>query len=192
MGPARGDERGTTILEVMVVMGILSIVGALAYAALFSGYRVLGQADDEARGLADVKLVVQRIGRDLRSARGIDPGADATQLTIWIDTNANYEKTDDEIVTWTILPSGTSQFDVVRKRGTSPVLTSNIVGETLVDAIAFKYRPAPPGGPVAVPVTAAAAPTIQAVDVGMTYDAVPGRYAKPRNEIFSIRMRNVQ
>ena len=186
--PGRG-EGGFTLVELSIVMLLLSLVGVMAYQALFSGYRTLGQQDDETRGLADVKFVVERMGRDLRAARGIDSGADGTRLSMWIDRNADYIRTNNEIVTWTIQPkAGSSQFNVVRQVGTSPVSSSTIVGETLVQQIAFSYSPAPP----ALPVGAAFAPRIQIVKVGMTYDAIPGQYATSKQEIFNIRMRNVE
>jgi hypothetical protein len=66
-------------------------------------------------------------------------------------------------------------YDVVRQDATGK---KSIVGHSLVSDIAFTYSPAPP--------------KTRVVSVDMTYDAMPGRYAKLRKATFETRLRNVQ
>lgn len=172
------DEHGLTLIELALVMMVLSLISAMSYSALDSANRVTGSIDDEARGLADLKTVVERMTLDLRAARGVDSTASASQLTIWIDSDSDYVQTPDETITWQIAGGATAgQFDVLRKvQGGS----TQTVGSSLVSDIAFSYSPTP------------ASSATRTVTVQMSYDAIPGLFSSPKLVNFEVRMRNVQ
>ncbi|HET7651873.1 MAG TPA: hypothetical protein VFK42_02485 [Acidimicrobiales bacterium] len=181
----RRDERGISIAELVISMMIFSLIGVMAVTGLSSSTRSIGQVDDEVQGLQDLRVVSERLSRDLRQARGIDAASNANQVTIWIDANADYKQTSSETITWHLCRASSTTctevgpynglYDVLRQDGTGK---KSIVGHTLVSNIAFFYDVAPP--------------KTRVVRVDMTYDAMPGRYAKLRTATFEVRLRNVQ
>ena len=171
-------EDGVSLVELMVVVGFLGVIGTLLLSTFSTTTRAYGQLDDETRGLSDLEVVVERIGRDLRAARGVEAPADATQLTIWIDESSDYVRNAGEIFTWKIQPGvNAGQYDVVRIDNSVPPNTQ-VVGYSLVSDIAFSY----PG---------AATPSgARRVRVSMEYDAIRAGYASDRTAAFEIRLRN--
>lgn len=178
-----GDE-GMTLVELLVVMALMSIISIVAFGALDSSTRTLGNVDDEAQGLADLKTVVERMSRDLRAARGVEtpdnpdgtPGDPASALKIWIDRDSNYSDSPDEMITWRLQAgAGEGQFDVIR---VSDAGDREVVGTKLVSSIAFSYTPS--------------VADARKVSVRMTYDAFPTQAANSRQTQFEIRLRNVE
>lgn len=176
----QGDQ-GVTLIELLMSMMLLSIVGAVVLTAVINAQRVFRISDDESRGLADVRTVVERLGRDLRNARGVETGASSSQLTLWIDSNSNYRRDSSEIITWKIVSaSGSScvtvgQCNVVRSVPSQPDV---IVARTLISDFAFTYD--------------APAPDTRLVTVTMRYDAVRGQYGTGNRTVtFRDRLRNV-
>lgn len=171
------DEAGVTVVELSITLIIAALVSGMALSALLTGTRAVGQVDDEARGLADLQTVVERLGRDLRAARGVDASSNQSQLTIWIDHDSDYTQAPAETITWTIeAGADVDQYDVVRSDGAG---NRRVIGYSLVSAIAFSYSPQAP-------------PKSQVVHVDLNYDAYPRDYASDRVNSFEIRMRNVQ
>ena len=170
----RGD-RGITLAEVLIAMMIFSLIGGMTVGGLSSSSRSIGQVDDEVQGLADLRVVSERLSRDLRQSRGIDASSNANQVTIWIDVNSDYKQSATETITWKLVAGpNAGLYDVVRQTGTGD---KSVVGHSLVSDIAFSYDPAPP--------------RTRVVAVDMTYDAMPGRYARVRTTRFESRLRNV-
>lgn len=170
------DERGVSLVELLVVMVFIGVIGTLLLSTFSTSTRAYGQVDDESRGLADLQTVVERLGRDLRAARGIEAPADATQLTIWVDDDSDYVRSPGEIVTWRISTGADpGQFDVVRVDDAGD---EQVIGYSLVSDIAFSY----PG--------AATPSDASIVRVSMEYDAIVEGYASDRTATFDIRLRN--
>ena len=112
-----GDDRGVTLIEILVAMGLLLTVSSLVVVAVSQAARSMFQVDDENRGLQDTKVILDRLGRDVREARGVhcdgglaevgntnsvDPTC-ASHLQLWIDDNSDYLQQDTEVVTWRLL-----------------------------------------------------------------------------------------
>ena len=112
-------------------MIILGVVGSLVTAAVLQASRSFIHVDDENKGLQDAKVILDRMGRDAREARGVvcdggladpnDPSSTdplcAAHLQLWIDNNSDYAQQADEIVTWRLELNG-DHFDVWRIVGT--------------------------------------------------------------------------
>lgn len=182
------DETGLTVIELSVVMMLMSLVAVITYSALGSSSAVVGRVEDEQRGLADVKIVAERLSRDLRAARGVEPSPASNQstLVIWIDNNADYRRSDGEIVTWKIVTGADPrQFDVIR-RTTGPD-KAQVVGQSIASDIAFRYGGPDTGGSL----TPTATSRTNLVSVTVSYDAIPGLYSGDKMVGFDVRMRNV-
>lgn len=169
---------GLTLVELLIVVVMIGLIGALALVAVTSGHEALGRADDDSRGQQDLRVVTERLSRDIRAARGVEAGSDEDTLRIWIDRDANYKRSGDELITWQLSPNpdDPKHFNVVRSDAAGSGYT---VGEALVSGIAFGYD---------------ALPNItesRVVTVTMTYDAIVAAYLQQKQTTYRIRMRNV-
>jgi prepilin-type N-terminal cleavage/methylation domain-containing protein len=187
-------DAGVTLVEVIVTMLLLGIVSTIVTTAVIQANQIVLHTRDETTGLTDVRNVVERLGRDVRDARGVvcdggladpsdntsaDPSCNS-HLQLWIDYDADYVVDNDEIVTWRLQaePDG-EHFSVLRIRGNG--LAGNVPltqrsASTLVMRFAFTYDAAPPAS--------------QVVRIGMRYDAEVGVGTDERQIAFSARLRN--
>lgn len=199
----RGREDGFTIIELMVTISLLSVLGAVMLAGVQNNHALHRTTVDESFGLADVKTVVERLGRDVRSARSLYPGATESQLVLWVDKNSDYLQSSDEIITWQLVQQAEDgvQYNVIRStEGGEPVIQAR----TVVSDIAFCYwkQSADPtltdctgslpasaaGGGLSVEDAAAT----RLVTTTTTYDFQPGAGVSERQVSFSSRLRNVE
>ena len=189
-------ETGVTLIETLVVMLLLGVVGSLVTDAVISSSRNLTHVDDENTGLQDAKVILERMGRDLRDARGIvcdgglaDPAIVTStdplcraHLQMWVDSNSDYARQESEVITWRLMSSSDGvHYDVYRIVGTGlngNVPISRREASTLIVNIAFDYD------------TSAAPNDAQVVHIGMNYDAIVGRGTGFRKVAFSVRLRN--
>jgi prepilin-type N-terminal cleavage/methylation domain-containing protein len=204
------DEGGMTVIELLVAMVLLGIVSALVLAGVQSAARVLTRADDENRGLQDAKVILDRLSRDIREARGVvcdaappaptDPVVDANGLParcpdyvqLWIDDDSDYLEDPEEVVTWELSANADGiHFDVWRCRGAldgDPCDGSTVGVERRLQASAlvvrtlFNYADAS-GNPVQ-PEDATL------VRLKMDYDAIVGRGVDIKQASVSARLRN--
>ena len=132
----RYDDRGVTMTELLVSMLLITAVMAGVGTALLSARKVFAYTDDDATGSLDVRTAVERLGRDIRNARGLDSGATRGSLQLWVDANSDYRRQAAETITWTIVVRG-DHYDVARQVGSGPAQTQ---ASTVVSAIAFCYR----------------------------------------------------
>jgi len=184
------SEAGTTLVEISITMLLLSMIGVVLMNSLSTASQATSYVDDQNRGLADLQVVSERMSRDLRAARGVDPLATTSQLTLWIDSDSDYKRDTEESVTWRIrcrsgVDCGTDerQYDVERVIGPVATGTVQVVGQSLVSDIAFAYVA---NGAPSDPEDATS------VQVSMEYDAIVDAYAKTNIVDFDVRLRNVQ
>lgn len=189
MRAGRADDAGLSLIELLITMFLMGIVSTLVVGAVTQASRVLVRTDDEATGLADAKVVMDRLGRDIREARSAvcdgaaaDPTCTA-HLQLWIDSNSDYVEEPTEVVTWRLIPNADGEhFDVVRIVGTGAGGTAQSTrvqaSSLIVDAI-FAYE----GG-------TGTAETAQQVDITLTYDSKVDRGSNARTAVFSARLRN--
>jgi prepilin-type N-terminal cleavage/methylation domain-containing protein len=172
------NQRGFTLIELMVVVALAAVIGTITFMAFTSGQEALGRADDDSRGQQDLRITAERLTRDLRAARGVDAGSTGQKLTVWIDTDGDYRRDPIESVTWRLVVNAADpkHFDVQRVDGTGAGVT---IGQALVSGIAFSYD--------AADVTRA-----RTVTVTMTYDAIVDAYLEQKQTTYRVRMRNVQ
>ena len=188
-------DAGVTLVETLVAMIILGVVGAVMSAALINTHKEHRLTSDEAQGLSDVRVVVERLGRDVRQARSIDAGATSAKLVLWIDYNSDYIKDPvhqpDEIVTWQLQAQGggSNQYNVLRQTTPTDV---RVEARTLVSDISFSYFNASGTALAAASgLSSSDARTVTAVTANLEYNAMNGG-AENRVTTFSERLRNVR
>ena len=191
-------DTGLSMIEFVITIALLSILGMVMVFGVRNNYQLQRSTQDETQGLADVRTLVERLGRDVRSSRGVYEGATESQLKLWVDTNSDYIPTSDELVTWQLAQQtqGSTQYNVIRQtEGGIPKIQSR----TVISNIAFCYwEVAPPpntsgcSGSLPVPLSADNAAKVRLVTTTTTYDAVVGSGTQPRTVSFSSRLRNVE
>ena len=192
----RRDDSGFTLVELLVVMVLTGIIGSLCVAAVQSSSKVFIHNDDENRGLRDANVILDRLARDVRQARGVvcDGGladlSDPTStdplctghLQLWIDSNYDFIEQPTEVVTWRLQkdPDGI-HYDVWRIQGTGAggtSVTSQQEATSLIVRTLFSYD------------TPTAPQNATIVTMQMQYDAMVGLGTDLRWATFSARLRN--
>jgi prepilin-type N-terminal cleavage/methylation domain-containing protein len=188
---ARRRDEGLTLIELLVTMMLLAVVSTLVVTAVAQTVRVLTHTQDEAAGLADAKVILDRLGRDIREARGVvclpdpdDPTCNA-HLQLWIDSNSDYAQQPEEIVTWRLLDNLDGvHYDVWRYVGPEGAYVSEQrQASSLIVRIAFCYDDSNP-------CTQGYFPEVEQIRIRMQYDALLGRGTELRDVAFSVRLRN--
>lgn len=195
-GPRGGDTgpgrlraaSGVTLIELLVAMSLLGVVSSLVLVGVQQAGRVLVHNDDENRGLQDAKVILDRLSRDIRQARGVVcDGADGDtycreHLQLWIDSDSDYIEDPEEVVTWRLSdnPDG-NHFDVWRIQGVAPATpTQRLQASALIVKTLFYYDVGPNTDPG--PATL--------VSLKMQYDAIVGRGVDIKEAAVSVRLRN--
>lgn len=183
-------ESGTTLVETMVAIVIMSVLGAIILAATIATQRSLRVSDNETNGQLDVALAVDLLSRDIRSARGVVCDQIAPDITcqahlqLWIDANSNYKKDSGETITWRLrLASNNIHYDLVRETDSG---SSKTAATTIVQNVAFTYDTQPK-----TTQPAPGQPTTRVVSVKMFYNANLSAGTSTRTVAFSTLLRNV-
>lgn len=191
---ARTRDSGVTLIELLIVMFLTGILGTVVAFSMRGVYASQRTADGETSGLADVRTVNERLGRDLRDARSVYPGATASELEIWIDYNSNYIIDSNEIVTWQLQQGCAGcHYQVLRSdQGGVP----RVEARTLVSNIAFCYSAnvnTDPPACLPTPLTATTASTAKVVTATVTYNSASTNLSdhRTRTTTFTERLRNV-
>lgn len=174
-----------TLVELLVTMVLLGVVGTLVTAAVVNAATSLTHTDDENKGLQDAKVILERMGRDARQARGLvcdgaasDPNCEF-HLQLWVDSNSDYVQQDSEIITWKLEQDADGEhYDVYRVQGLGAGAVRHKQASTLIVQTLFRYEP---GKPIS---------DSQTVQIEMHYDAIVGRGTAERNVAFTARLRN--
>lgn len=203
-------DSGMTLIELLVAMTLLGVVSSLVVVGVRDAVRVLTLSDDENRGLQDAKVILDRLSRDIREARGVvcdtapaspgDPVVDANGLPsrcpdhiqLWVDDDSDYLEDASEVVTWQLSDNADGiHYDVWRCRGAlgsdpcdgdATGVERKLQASALIVRTLFNYADAS-GNPVE-PEDATL------VRLRMDYDAIVGRGVDVKQASVSIRLRN--
>lgn len=128
-------ENGFTLTELLVVMGLFSVIIVSFYSVMFSGQRGATTAQDVSRISQEARLGFNRMVRDAREA-GVLNAATPTSFTVSVDFDGDgeYSGADFEIVTYSYddpadritISNGTTTetlIDGVEQIGTTPVFS---------------------------------------------------------------------
>jgi prepilin-type N-terminal cleavage/methylation domain-containing protein len=177
-----------TLIELLVAMTLLGVVSSLVLVGVQQASRVLTHTDDENRGLQDAKVILDRLSRDIRQARGVvcdGAGGDSycrQHLQLWIDEDSDYLQDPDEVVTWKLEDNTDGEhFDVWRVQGVSPATpVRRLQASALIVKTLFSYD-------VGADVDPSPA---RLVSLKMQYDAIVGRGVEIKEAAVSVRLRN--
>jgi len=83
------DDQGFSLIELLVVIGIMGIVGSIVMAATIQGLHASRTTQARVAALSDLTLGLERIGRELRAADPLD-------LTVITDI----DQADERVSSW--------------------------------------------------------------------------------------------
>lgn len=181
------DDRGVSLVELLVTMILLAVVSTVLVGAVVSTHGLFRKTDHEASGQTDVRTTIERLGRDVRNARSVDAGATASQLVLWIDSDSDYKKQPDEVVTWTLSAGVNGHFDVARTVDGQTTRTARLV----ISQLAFQYQTESGGAFLAPPLTQAQADSVRLITSDILYASDASRAEAARHTVFTERLRNV-
>lgn len=167
-----------SLVELLIVLGVLSVIGAMSLGAFTSGVGALGRAEEDAQGQADVTIGLERLTKELRQVRRLRTGTGPAQLVAWLDRDGDAVMSPAETVTWRVVtaPPGTGQFHLLRVDGSG---TATTLATTLTSGQAFTFNAADPT-------------RASTVSVELRYDAKPGAHLGEKIARAQVRLRNLR
>jgi prepilin-type N-terminal cleavage/methylation domain-containing protein len=111
-----GDDAGLTLIEVMVAMGLMSVVMVIATAAIAEIYHSVNESDNTAEAQAQVTTAFTRLDQEVRYARSI-----STPAVVNGDNYVEYLLSVDNVDTCVELRLQTSTNELQRRQWTKNV-----------------------------------------------------------------------
>lgn len=148
-----GDERGVTLVELLVVMALTAIIGTATVAVVQSATATERFTHEMRTVMDDARIALGRVRKEIRAARIVMPNSTASHLDMWVDQNQDNDRTSDEMINFCVRPvdttdpcvdpSATGQFDLVRWTDAQGYSEARVAATTLRTADVFSYQPAP-------------------------------------------------
>lgn len=135
----RRGEAGTSLVELLMTMVLLSVVLAVLSTGVLSVHRTYRVTTTDVWNREDAMIATRWLSRDLRDALTVTRGATPSTVTLWLDRDDNGVQTAAETVTWTAGTTAAGRPALIRTAGdgSSKVLPS-------VSGLALSYDPAAP------------------------------------------------
>jgi Tfp pilus assembly protein PilV len=132
---ARGDA-GTTLAEVMVAMGLMSVVMVIATSALIQIYHSVNESENSAEAQAQVTTAFARLDQEIRYARSI-----STPAVLSGDNYVEYLINVDSVDTCVELRLRTSTNELQRRQWTKNATPLVPTGWTTLAAVVTSGAP---------------------------------------------------
>ena len=173
----RRDQRGMTLAELLVGMGLAMVVTSLMVAGVIVVNRTQRYSSEDSDTLSALRIAESRFARDLRQGRRVFSISDSKRIRFWVDFNRDFLQDIGEHVSWELQQVGT-KAQLIRYTdavGAVPVVqVRNLVYQDV-----FTY------------VTTDGSPTSALlVSIRLTANAAPTGIAKDRSVVTEIRLRN--
>jgi type II secretory pathway pseudopilin PulG len=171
------DQRGMTLSELLVGMGLTAIITLLVLGAVVVVNRTQRYSDEDSGTLAALRTAETRFAKDLRQARRVFSISDAKKIRFWVDFNRDFLQDIGERVSWE-LQAVDGKAQLIRYTD-APLSEATIQVRNLVYSDTFSY------------VTTDGSPgTATLVSITLTANAAPTGIAKDRSIVTEVRLRN--
>lgn len=168
------DERGITLPEIMIAIGILSLVGGVLFMALNSALRVDSFTAEDSQALGSLRTATERFQKELRQARTVYDDSTDQRIRFWVDYDRDNQQDPVERVIWELQVSG-PEGTLTRETDAGGDQTIVVLNDVLPGSL-FTYSPAPPDTTI--------------VNVLLIGEVVSGNRPSPRAIEFDVRLRN--
>jgi type II secretory pathway pseudopilin PulG len=145
------DERGISLVEMMVATVISAVVGSLLIAAMGMVTRVDRFTRQDSEALAELRTATERFQKEMRQARKVydidnPPASTATIVHFWVDYNRDNQQNADEKLIWRLETASLGEMRLVRTNEEKEAAAEDPFVEAvgLVTGSSFAYNPAPP------------------------------------------------
>jgi len=188
-----------TLVELMIATLLTGLLVSVMLTAFVVTSRTERQTGQDTQALASLRLVNDRIARELRQARRVYADSTGTRLHVWIDADRDNQQDPSERIT----------FEITTNSGSAPAAagststitrTTDASGATKVPIATnmqlFPVSASSPATFVYSPTfTAVTAPSITWTDVSLVAittaaDDAPGPFPAPRTLKTEMRLRN--
>ena len=191
-----GEEGGFTLVELLVAVMVMSIVMGGITSVIISTTRVESDQQELQQVVDDGRLSLTRIRQEVREARRVLDGSDASALHFWVDRNQDALVQDAEVVCYAVDPlAGASEprYRIARWEGAVDGCSAALIpagaptlASTLLDPDPFvAYTPAFPV--VADP----SAPPTREIEILLDLEVQNARGPGSVEVMGKIRLRNV-
>lgn len=180
------DERGMTLVELIIAMTITTLVLGVVTAGVISLVRTDQFVEEDSQALRQLRTVMADFTKELRGARIVFPGtgtntSTARRINFWNDRDHDNVQDTNELIIWELVASGT-RADMVRRTAAN---TTNVTrARDIVLADAFTYLGITSAGKVTL-----APPNTTLVRVTVSAD-VSARHGRARTIRTEVRLRN--
>ena len=166
-----------TLAELLVGMGLASIVTLLMVGGVIVVNRTQRYTDEDSMTLAALRTAESRFARELRQARRVFSISTSTSIRFWVDLNRDFLQDIGERVSWELQPiDGKAQL--VRYTD-APTSEPTVQVRNLVYGDVFEYL-----------TTDGSPGTATLVSILLTANAAPTGIAKDRSILTEVRLRN--
>jgi type II secretion system protein J len=96
------EERGLTLVELLMVMAVSAIVVIVAYAGLDGAMRTDDFTRGDSEALVSLRIGMDRLEKELRQARTVYDESTSTMVKLWVDYDRDNQQDAVERVSWTL------------------------------------------------------------------------------------------
>ena len=134
-------DGGLTLVEMLVAMGLLSVVMALSTSFFVSLQRTNRYTDAYSQDLFALRQAASRLTAELRSANQVMNTSTSTSVTFWVDLNRDGTQDNGELITYALAngTDGSGNAVVQLRRSVNGTSGYSVVAQGLTNAAAFTY-----------------------------------------------------
>ena len=138
--------RGFTLVELIVVLGLMAIIGAIIATSVSRGLQADTQARSRIEALEDMQVAMERMSREIRAANPVEEAAD-NAIKVWVHREDSCHLFTYELVGQDLIArQDRFESDCVTSTGTSGelILLQGLANDD-VDTAVFTYWSTRPG-----------------------------------------------
>jgi prepilin-type N-terminal cleavage/methylation domain-containing protein len=137
----RSDERGYSLVELLVAMSILAAVMTSLTVVLVSATNADARMNQEFQAQTQARTALERFRREGHAACKADPAGAAASITLTFLTTGNCPATGGSQVSWCTVANGSNRYGLFRTVGGTCSSTTGVkVADYLIVANAFNYQ----------------------------------------------------
>lgn len=146
------DEGGFTLIELIIALTITGVVASATASVLLTSIRAEQFAREMRTSMDDGRIALDRIRKEVRSARRVYTDSTARTLHVWIDRDQDNLQDTTEQITFQVRDDATGP-QLVRFTAAAPTPVLVVRNIALADAFAYPTSPTPAVGTRVVTLT---------------------------------------
>lgn len=132
------SERGYSLVELVIVMGILGTIMSGVTAMMVSGTKAELEMNQRFQAQTQGRLALDLLRREVHCASSVSPAGPATTVTLTMPTGCPTSGGQTQI-TWCTIADGTNRYGLWRYSGSACSGTGRRIADYLTEPTAFSY-----------------------------------------------------